>query len=143
MSDTPIESVGASRETRDREWAAQRYLALTKRFTALQADNERLKEEGIELFDDAVDARKEVERLIDLHRKAVAEAVILSLEKDDRDEEIERLREALRYIADRCTHTPGEKIGFCGSCRAKEALASAARTSGEHGEVPTRNSGVA
>ena len=120
------------------------YEALYADRIALQADNERLKEEGLELFDDAVDARKENERLIDLHRKAVAEAVILQEEKADRDEGIERLLEVVREISDlELDPTAPEVFSRQMKQILSQALATAAHTSGEHGDVPTRNSGEA
>lgn len=45
------------------------------------------------LIDECETLKTEVERLTDMHRKAVAEAAILLAEKTDRDEEIERLRD--------------------------------------------------
>lgn len=70
-------------------------------------------------------ARVENERLIDMHRKAVAAAVILLEEWTDRNEEIERLRKTLLWVEKHslcCHHNEESGDGHQDDCPVALAL---------------------
>ena len=100
----------------------QKILGTDDGFYRLQ-DRKRVTDEVTLVATEYLALQAENERLTGLHRKAVAEAAILLAEKTDRDEEIERLREALEAHRRQCTGWINFMDGHSEDCPACQALA--------------------